>query len=486
MSIQGALSAALSSLAAEQRQSMVLANNIANANTPGYVRREMPRAERLVAGAGSGVETGVLQRAGDAAMAAASRSADAGEAYAMALREALEAFSGVIGQPADARSLSSRLGQFREAMTTLSSAPANAVAQSQALSAAQDLVDALRGMDAAISTARETADLGVSRDVGAVNTALESLAEVDRQLALASARGASTAEYEDRRDVLLAEINGKLPVRVIDNGPGRLLLMTAEGGKTLYDSGTVHKLAFTHSPRIDANWAPETSSRITVDGQPLALGGEAGSIAAGLHLRDRTFPGFLDMVDQVAKQLITAFQEAEGSAGAGKAGLFAKEGSADWNADDLSGPATGLAAQITVNPAADPDATPAGDLAKLRTGVSGTEKGAADNSYILLALDKMNEARSYNPGSGLPGRMSLSQAAAQSVGLMQGERAIWSDRAETRGRIALEARQDLANKTSVNVDEELQRLMLVQQTYSASVQIIQAASKMLDELTQIR
>nr|WP_235913905.1 flagellar basal body rod C-terminal domain-containing protein [Pseudoroseomonas coralli] len=69
---------------------------------------------------------------------------------------------------------------------------------------------------------------------------------------------------------------------------------------------------------------------------------------------------------------------------------------------------------------------------------------------------------------------------------MQGTRAVWTDRAETRSSLALEARQDLTNKTAVNVDDELQRLLLVQQTYSASVQVIKAASSMLDELTQIR
>jgi flagellar hook-associated protein 1 FlgK len=43
MSIQGAMLNALSSLAAEQRAAALISNNVANAQTPGYVRRDLPR-----------------------------------------------------------------------------------------------------------------------------------------------------------------------------------------------------------------------------------------------------------------------------------------------------------------------------------------------------------------------------------------------------------------------------------------------------------
>lgn len=499
MSIQAALSSALSSLAAEQRQSAILANNIANANTPGYVRRELPRSERLVAGSGIGVSTGATTRAADTALAAASRAADASEAYALRMQTSLEAYNSAIGQPADARSLSSRLGAFREAMTTLSSAPDNAVAQSQALAAAQDLVGTLHDLDGAVSEARSNADLDIAKDVDAVNTALDSLAEVDRQMAQASARGASTAEYEDRRDTLLADLGAKLPVRVYDNGPGQLVLMT-EGGTTIYDSTTVHRLSFTQSPAIPAEARyPAQLSGITVEGQALRLS-DSGSIAASLKLRDETLPQFSDMLDQVAGRLVDAFQEADPTLGGTPGGtpprefgLFTRDGLAGWDPGDpdavppRAGSAVlGLAREIAINPKADPEQG-GGELWRLRTGMGAAGEGlATDNSVILGALDAIDADRAYTKSSGLPGTMTLSEAAAQSVGLMQGARATWTDRAETRSSLALEARQDLTNKTAVNVDEELQRLLLVQQTYSASVQVIKAVGSMLDELTQIR
>ncbi|WP_159999513.1 flagellar hook-associated protein FlgK [Roseomonas sp. 18066] len=485
MSIQAALSNALSSLAAEQRHAMLLANNIANASTPGYVRRDLPRSERLVAGIGSGVNTLPSLRMGDAGLAATSRAADASEAFAKTIQAGLEAYNTTVGQPADARSLSSKLGAFQTAMTALSSAPDNAVSQSQALAAAQDLVDTLHDADAAVGKARAAADLGIATDVTAVNKSLDSLAEVDRQMALASARGASTAEYEDRRDVILAEIATKLPIRTFDNGPGNLIVMT-DGGNTLYDSTRAHHLSFTSTPFIAAEARhPTDLSAIAVEGQgELRISG-TGSIAAGFELRDEILPNFVDMLDQVGARLLDSFQSADATLTGTQAGLFTDAGDANWDSSGGFATFTGLSRRIAINAAADPDQ--GGVLWKIRTGMQATsDANAADNSYVLAALDAMEVARGYDSATGLPSSMNLSQAASQSIGLMQSERAVWTDRATTRSNLALEARQDLANKTSVNVDEELQRLLLVQQTYSASVQIIQAASRMLDELNQIR
>jgi flagellar hook-associated protein 1 FlgK len=485
MSIQAALSNALSSLAAEQRHAMLLANNIANASTPGYVRRDLPRSERLVAGTGSGVDTLPTRRLGDAGLAATSRAADAAESFARTLQAGLEAYNATVGQPSDARSLSAKLGAFQTAMTTLSSAPDNAVSQSQALAAAQDLVDTLHDADAAVARARGDADLGIGRDVGAVNSALDNLAEIDRQMAVAHARGASTAEYEDRRDVVLAEISAKLPIRTFDNGPGRLIVMT-DGGNTLYDSTRVHHLAFTTTPFIAAEARhPTDLSAVTVEGQGVLRISGTGSLAAGLALRDEILPNFVDMLDQVSARLLDSFQAADATLTGTQAGLFTDAGAADWDSSGGFASFTGLSRRIAINAAADPDQ--GGDLWKIRTGMqAASDANAADNSYVLAALDAMQVARGYDSTTGLPSSMNLSQAAAQSIGLMQSERAVWTERARTRATLALEARQDLSNKTGVNVDEELQRLLLVQQTYSASVQIIQAASRMLDELNQIR
>src|ERR1051325_1824085 len=60
MSLGIALANAVSGLQAAQAQMRAVSDNIANVNTPGYVRKTVDTAQRVVVGAGAGVEiTGV-------------------------------------------------------------------------------------------------------------------------------------------------------------------------------------------------------------------------------------------------------------------------------------------------------------------------------------------------------------------------------------------------------------------------------------------
>jgi flagellar hook-associated protein FlgK len=75
MSIQAALITASSSLAMQQEQANVIAGNVANANTPGYVAETLQQLEHLY-GTRTGVEGGTLQRLGnETAEAAANQTA---------------------------------------------------------------------------------------------------------------------------------------------------------------------------------------------------------------------------------------------------------------------------------------------------------------------------------------------------------------------------------------------------------------------------
>lgn len=476
MTIQGALLNALSSMAAEQAQAQLIANNIANASTPGYVRRTMPRSEAITNHEGQGVAIGVTQRAGDALLEASSRAANSDQGYGKAMTTGLSAYVQTVGQPSSSQSLPSMLGAFQSAMTALSSTPADAVTQSQAVSAAQDLTDTIHGLDAAVSTARVNADLAVSQDVDSVNSSLNELAKVESDYARAAARGDSTATYEDQRATILSDLAAKLPVRTFGSGPNSLIVKTDQG-TTLFDSGKVHALVFAHTPSMGSTGTGGLSS-VTVDGQVLRSS-QTGSIAANLQLRDTTLPRYGQMLDQIAGNLAANFQSADptatGSGATQLAGLFTNGTATTF---DATASTTGLAAHITVN------ARVTANVSRIRDGANATVTGnASDNSIILAGLNAMDRTSTYT--APLPIALNLSNAAAQAVGLMQSDNSSWVTRAGNRTAAATQASASLANGTGVSVDEEMQKLLLVQQTYSASAQVIQAAAKMLDILNSL-
>jgi flagellar hook-associated protein 1 FlgK len=478
MSIQGAMLIAASSLDMSQQQSDLIANNVANASTPGYVERELPQSELVAGGVGMGVVAGIVQRLGDAVAADAANQATGAQAYSQQMVNVLGSYVQNVGQPADSSSLPSVLSAFQQALTTLSSTPDSTTAQAQTVAAAQNVTSTFQSLDTAIAGAREQADQGIASDVASVNETLDQFAQNEAQLQQAAARGDSTAPFEDTRANLLANLSQNLPIKVFQSD-NNAVIVTTDQGTTLWD-GSEHKLAFDASPSIGASQTAGLSP-VTVDGAPIQMS-QTGSIAADLQLRDGTLAGFANQLDQMAGNLITAFQQSDPSVAAGQTGVFTVAGAALDPTDPSAIP--GLAGKIQVNASLDP--TQGGQYWRIRDGAQATAQGpSGNNSTVLGFVNALQQPQSYDTTTGLPGSMTLSNAASQIAGVQQVALSTWTDNNTTRTQQMQAAQSTLSNATGVNVDDEMQRLLLVQHTYEASAQVLQAAAKMLDALNAL-
>jgi flagellar hook-associated protein 1 FlgK len=478
MSIQGAMLIAASSLDMSQQQSDLIANNVANASTPGYVERELPQSELVAGGVGMGVVAGIVQRLGDAVAADTANQATGAQAYSQQMVNVLGSYVQNVGQPADSGSLPSVLSAFQQALTTLSSTPDSTTAQAQTVAAAQNVTSTFQSLDTAIAGAREQADQGIASDVTSVNETLDQFAQNEAQLQQAAARGDSTAPFEDTRANLLANLSQNLPIKVFQSD-NNAVIVTTDQGTTLWD-GSEHKLAFDASPSIGASQTAGLSP-VTVDGAPIQMS-QTGSIAADLQLRDGTLAGFANQLDQMAGNLITAFQQSDPSVAAGQTGVFTVAGAALDPTDPSAIP--GLAGKIQVNASLDP--TQGGQYWRIRDGAQATAQGpSGNNSTVLGFVNALQQPQSYDTTTGLPGSMTLSNAASQIAGVQQVALSTWTDNNTTRTQQMQAAQSTLSNATGVNVDDEMQRLLLVQHTYEASAQVLQAAAKMLDALNAL-
>lgn len=485
MSIQGAFASALTSLQVLGHQTSVISNNLANASTPGFVQQELPQSELLSGGAGAGVMAEPVQRLADQAAADIANQAAGSQNYSQQMVNVLTQYTQALGQPSSNSSLPSVLQAFSSALTTLSSSPSDASAQGQALTAASTLATTLNGLSSAVASTREQADQNVASAVSTVNSLLDQLAQNESNLQSAAGLGQPTVAYQDTRDQVLSNLSQQLPVKVFQNGTNGIIV-TTDQGTTLWD-GQEHKLSFTATPNIPstmqvaadpANGISGGLSQVTVGGKPLATS-QTGSIAANLQLRDSTLPQFAGQLDQLAGNLIAAFQSADPTVSAGQAGLFTNAGSAVA----AGSPVAGLAGTIAVNAAVDP--AQGGSVWRMQAGVQATSQGNAnDTTTILGFVQALQIPQSYSVATGLPVSMTLSNAASQVAGLQQSTLNTWTSLNTNRTQQAQTAQTALSNQTGVNVDDQMQRLLIVQQTYQASAEVIQVASGMMNSLLQ--
>lgn len=485
MTIQGSINIALSSLNLMQQQSSMISTNIANASTAGYAQRDVIGGEFRSGGFGSGVVATEVRSLANQTAAQAANQASSALAFSQRMVGVLQPYGQQLGQPTDITSLSSRLSALDSALVTLSATPADASAQAKVVNTARALTETLHGLSETIASARQEADRGIATAVDDVNETLHALERNETSRMAAASNGQPTASFDSTREKLLADLSESVPVSVQRNGDNSIVV-TTDRGSTLWD-GAVHELSFDATPVIPSTMAAKADaerglsgglSGVTVDGQPIAMSRQ-GSIAANLELRDSTLPGFGDQLDRIAGNLIATFQSTDPTVEDGETGIFTDAGD-PLDPSDASAIA-GLAGRIDLNPSVDPDQ--GGQVWRVRDGAQAGTPGSASATALIMGFsDALQSAASSTAIAGLPRSASLMEATMQVAGMQTSAMSTWSGLNEARAQQAEDTQTALSSATGVNIDDQMQRLLIVQQTYAASAQVVRAASGMMDAL----
>jgi flagellar hook-associated protein 1 FlgK len=162
--------------------------------------------------------------------------------------------------------------------------------------------------------------------------------------------------------------------------------------------------------------------------------------------------------------------------------LFTDSGAAHDRTDPAQ--VVGLSERIAVNALVDPDQ--GGSLWRIRDGVQATAPGApGDATQVRSFLAVFDESVSYSAGAGLSMSARIGSYATEFVGYQGNQRAAFEERATYQGSISDSLVTQRSNLEGVNVDDEMQKLLLFEQTYNASAKVIQAVRDMMDTLLEI-
>jgi flagellar hook-associated protein 1 FlgK len=171
------------------------------------------------------------------------------------------------------------------------------------------------------------------------------------------------------------------------------------------------------------------------------------------------------------------------------AGLFTNGGS-----ETLPSSVTGLAASISVNASVDP--SDGGNVDLLRDGdVSGgnatygttayTSNTSGDAAYSGL-LDSyvtgLGTAQTFDSSSGGIASGTLANYADSSVGWLESNYQTASNAATYKSSVVTTATTALSNATGVNLDDQMSQMLVIEQSYQASAQLLNTVNTMYSSL----
>jgi flagellar hook-associated protein 1 FlgK len=319
MGLSQALSAALAGVNATQQSLSVIAGNVANANTPGYVDESVNQVE--VGGndnGGTSVDTTGINRDLDTLLQSQLWTETSGDASADLNAQFYQQLQQIYGTPGSSTSFDAIFDNFTTALQGLAANPSSYSAQSAVISAAQTVAQNLNSMTATIQQLRTQAEQGIANGVQSANTALQQIAQINQQLGATNISDTTTATLEDQRDQDITQLSQLMNVTVLQGSQNQVSVFTG-AGQQLVAAGQASQLSFTNVGTLSATtlWSANPSEDSAGTITLTSPGGsttdlvadnaiQSGQIGAYLQMRDSILPQAQDQLDEFANQMSQA------------------------------------------------------------------------------------------------------------------------------------------------------------------------------------
>lgn len=456
--LNAAFNIATGALDADQAALNVVANNVANANTPGYTRQVAKFEENdpvtingRSSGTGATMTGGVSQR--DLVLQQAIQQQGQVASAFSARLAALQQVEAVFNQTATANSGSSGSGingigqdlsNFFDSLSSLESSPADTALRQQVLSGASAVAGDFQAASSQLSAQQASLDQQTGSLLTQINALTQSLAKLNQQIESASPNSdAGTLEDQRQQDLeQLSQMIGIHQIRTENNG----LEITTSSGALLIAGGQSFSLS---SASISGSLHIYDSTGTDITPSLVSGGGQIGGL---LTVRDQDIPQMQNALDTLAYDFATAVN-AQNEAGSDVNG---NPGVAIFNLPPaVSGAASAISVAIT-------------SASQIAAAASGA--GSSDDTNLVALADLKNQgiiagetpSGYYSDFVTTVGSLVssvASQSAAQQAGVAQ-------------------LQNQVNSLSSVNLNEEAASLETFEQAY-------QAASKLFTILDQV-
>lgn len=452
------LEIARNALTANQLAMDVSAQNVANANTPGYVRQRALLSPLVNATTGDtmlpglGVQVAGVQRLRNQCLETqinhqeGLRGQDA--ALARSLRRVESYFPDL-----DDSGIATTLGQTFDALQRLQTDPGSDTARAEVLLSADAFCTQVNEAERQLSQEELVLEGDLGQTVDRANQLLHQIAELNGKV-VGAGQGPGVNDLRVSREEAIRELAGLCGALGMDQSDGSQDVLI--GGVRLVQGAEVTELSLAPDP---ANPLRHT----VAVGDLAAPSGLSGQLAGDLGARDTQLASWRAHLDELASTFADAFNALHGAG-------YDLNGNAggDFFTYDAAHPAATLSVSATL--VANPS----------RLAAAGAADGGAGDGRNAAALANLRATKLFSGG-------------LETVEEFHGSLLYQVGAATSRAEASAASRDTLVqnldtqynNEAGVSLDEEAVDVMRYQQAYSASAKLVQVALQMMDDLLEV-
>jgi len=320
MSLTQALSVAISGLKVTQSSLALVASNVANAGTPGYVRKTINQVALAGNGTGTSVRVSAIQRELDTYVQRQLRVENSGASYADTRAQMFQQLQDVYGQPGSGNTLETVYNNFTTALQSLSTSPDDPSARSAVISAAQLLTQQLNQTSDSIQGLRGNAELGIAGAVTKANEAMSQIATLNLKIATSAQSDGTAATLMDQRDAYVDQLSQLMDINVVKTGDNQISIFTNSGVQLVGTNASQISFDAQGTMTAAAQWNADPSQRgvgtlmlTSPNGNSVDLIQSnavcSGQIAAFLQMRDQDLVQAQNQLDALASAMAKALSD---------------------------------------------------------------------------------------------------------------------------------------------------------------------------------
>jgi flagellar hook-associated protein 1 FlgK len=309
MSIFGSIQMAGNTLQAMEIGLHVVGNNIANANTPGYIREKVLYVPAPVQKLGNltlglGVEiAGIVQNI-DAFIEDRLRGVAGDRAGAEIQEKVYRDLESIIGELSDT-DVSTQLTNFFNSIEEVVDQPEEMSVRNLAVQAGKALATTINTLNRRVTTAYEEFGIEVKNLTTEINTLTEQVRKLNVQIVSlegGNSTGSQAGALRSQRGVALKRLAEIADVTVTENPVGAVNVTV--GGELLVFEGTARQVKTEYGA---SNGRSIATIQFAENNSPLMVTG--GELQGIYESRDRIVGGFLDRLDEFASALAFEFNK---------------------------------------------------------------------------------------------------------------------------------------------------------------------------------
>ncbi len=342
MSLFGSIQMASGALQANDIALQVVGQNIANANTPGYLRELTnfvpgPTQTHGSLNEGTGVLVQSITQQINTFLETQLRSANSDQANADSVQQTYSQLESIVGAPNSGSNLTSAMNSFFSSIANVLNSPQDPSVRQATVLQGQSLANTVQSMASQTVQLRSSVDSQISGMAANINSLTSQIAQLNIKISqmTGGGLGASAAVgLTDQRNEAVGNLSKLIGIQANTESDGSVDINI--GGNSLVNEGTAQKVNVSYS--TDRGM---TISTLSVNGSNAVLDPATGQLRGLLTSRDQVLGGFQDQLNAFAGTLANEFNKVY-SGGQGLTGYSQVSGTETVRSADTSLDQAGL------------------------------------------------------------------------------------------------------------------------------------------------